>query len=519
MVTCLNNKFLRFDLFCLLLVIVMDDLIIAQNKSGKVQYEKYCLSCHGISGKGDGEFSYLLYPKPRDLTSGLFKIRSTKAGNPPTDNDLVTTIREGMPGTAMPSFNFLDPDKLKDIVSYVKDLGNINNSHSVPIQIPDEISKTNELLKLGKSIYTEIGCNKCHGETGKGDGPSSNALVDSRGYPTIPRDFTSGVYLGGGQTQDLYLRFVGGMDGTPMPAYGNIAELLGKPIEDGNKLAWSLVHYVKSLETGISEKAINTPEDGKITALAVSKRTKSDKLLDASSSVWNKADSYSIPISRLWQSDNVNYQVVEVQAVYNSKYIAIKLEWEDLTSDASLYRVQDFQDAAAIQFSIDGTMDFHGMGSKDHPTDIWFWKSEWQMQKNADTDTDIELAYSNRVTDSDVESYPDEFDDTAFLGGRDAGNINSKSERSTSVENVTAAGPQTVMPHPQESQNVRGRGIWDGSKWRVVFLRKMSPESDQEVKFKKGGTVPVGFAVWNGSENDRNGQKMVSTWYKLELKD
>jgi len=497
----------------------MDDLIIAQNKSGKVQYEKYCLSCHGISGKGDGEFSYLLYPKPRDLTSGLFKIRSTKAGNPPTDNDLVTTIREGMPGTAMPSFNFLDPDKLKDIVSYVKDLGNINNSHSVPIQIPDEISKTNELLKLGKSIYTEIGCNKCHGETGKGDGPSSNALVDSRGYPTIPRDFTSGVYLGGGQTQDLYLRFVGGMDGTPMPAYGNIAELLGKPIEDGNKLAWSLVHYVKSLETGISEKAINTPEDGKITALAVSKRTKSDKLLDASSSVWNKADSYSIPISRLWQSDNVNYQVVELQAVYNSKYIAIKLEWEDLTSDASLYRVQDFQDAVAIQFSIDGTMDFHGMGSKDHPTDIWFWKSEWQMQKNADTDTDIELAYSNRVSDSDVESYPDEFDDTAFLGGRDAGNINSKSERSTSVENVTAAGPQTVMPHPQESQNVRGRGIWDGSKWRVVFLRKMSPESDQEVRFKKGGAVPVGFAVWNGSENDRNGQKMVSTWYKLELKD
>ena len=454
-----------------------------------------------------------------DLTSGLFKIRSTKAGNPPTDNDLVTTIREGMPGTAMPSFNFLDPDKLKDIVSYVKDLGNINNSHSVPIQIPDEISKTNELLKLGKSIYTEIGCNKCHGETGKGDGPSSNALVDSRGYPTIPRDFTSGVYLGGGQTQDLYLRFVGGMDGTPMPAYGNIAELLGKPIEDGNKLAWSLVHYVKSLETGISEKAINTPEDGKITALAVSKRTKSDKLLDASSSVWNKADSYSIPISRLWQSDNVNYQVVELQAVYNSKYIAIKLEWEDLTSDASLYRVQDFQDAVAIQFSIDGTMDFHGMGSKDHPTDIWFWKSEWQMQKNADTDTDIELAYSNRVSDSDVESYPDEFDDTAFLGGRDAGNINSKSERSTSVENVTAAGPQTVMPHPQESQNVRGRGIWDGSKWRVVFLRKMSPESDQEVRFKKGGAVPVGFAVWNGSENDRNGQKMVSTWYKLELKD
>ncbi len=512
-----HTKKLTLIWFALFVIIICS--VFAQNTTGKQNYNKYCLSCHGLEGKGDGKLSYLLYPKPRDLTSGLFKIRSTKAGNPPTDTDLLTTIERGMPGTAMPSFNFLDPDELKDIVSYIKDLGNINNSHSVPIQIPDEISKTNELLKLGKSIYTEIGCNKCHGETGKGDGPSSNALVDSRGYPTIPRDFTSGVYLGGGQTQDLYLRFVGGMDGTPMPAYGNLSELLGKPKEDEKKLAWSLVHYVKSLETGISEEAIKTPEDGKITALAVSKRTKSDKLLDASSSVWNKADSYSIPISRLWQSDNVNYQVVEVQAVYNSKYIAIKLEWEDLTSDASLYRVQDFQDAAAIQFSIDGTMDFHGMGSKDHPTDIWFWKSEWQMQKNADTDTDIELAYSNRVTDSDVESYPDEFDDTAFLGGRDAGNINSKQERISSVENVSAVGPETVTTNPEKAQNVNGSGIWDGKKWRVVFIREMKPGSDKEVKFKEGGIVPVGFAVWNGSENDRNGQKMVSTWYQLELND
>ena len=510
---------IKFILSWIILIVVIVCTLSAQNATGEKSYKKYCLSCHGLDGKGDGELSYLLYPKPRDLTSGLFKIRSTPAGNPPTDTDLFTTIERGMPGTAMPSFNFLNPDELKDIVGYVKDLGNINNSNSVPIEIPDEISKTDESLKLGKSIYTEIGCNKCHGEKGTGDGPSSNVLVDSWGYPIIPRDFTSGVYLGGGQAQDLYLRFAGGMDGTPMPAYGNLAELLGKPKEDENKLAWSLVHYVKSLETGISTETIQSPKDGKITALAVSKRTKSNKLLDASSRFWEKADSYSIPISRLWQSDNVNYQVVEVQAVYNSKYIAIKLEWEDLTSDTSLYRVQDFQDAAAIQFSIDGTMDFHGMGSRDHPTDIWFWKSEWQMQKNSDTDTDIELAYSNRVTDSDVESYPNEFNDTAFLGGRDAGNINSKQKRSISAENVMASGPETVTPFKENSQKVVGEGFWDGNKWQIVLVRELSPESKQQVKFKKGGMVPVGFAIWNGSENDRNGQKMVSTWYKLELKE
>jgi DMSO reductase family type II enzyme heme b subunit len=80
------------------------------------------------------------------------------------------------------------------------------------------------------------------------------------------------------------------------------------------------------------------------------------------------------------------------------------------------------------------------------------------------------------------------------------------------VENVSAKGPSTVASNPEKSQNVNGRGIWDGKKWRVVFVRKMKPESSQEVKFKKDSIIPVGFAVWNGSENDRNGQKMVSTW-------
>jgi len=515
----INKHSIKFFLNWTTLIVAIVCSLSAQNTTGKQNYNKYCLSCHGLEGKGDGELSYLLYPKPRDLTSGLFKIRSTPAGNPPTDSDLITTIRKGMPGTAMPSFNFLNPDELKDIVSYVKDLGNINNSNAAQIPIPDEISKTDELLKLGKSIYTEIGCNKCHGEIGTGDGLSSNALVDSRGYPIIPRDFTSGVYLGGGQVEDLYLRFVGGMDGTPMPAYGNLAELLGKPKSDENKLAWSLVYYVKSLETGISSETIQSPEDGKITALAVNKRTKSEKLLDASSRFWEKTDSYSIPISRLWQSDNVNYQMVEVQAVYNSKYIAIKLEWEDLTSEESLYRVQDFQDGAAIQFSIDGTKGFHGMGSEDHPTDIWFWKAEWQIRVVEKTDSDIVLAYANRISDSDVETYPALMNDMAYISGRDAGNINSESGKTSPVENVTAVGPQTVTSFHENNQQVLGKGTWDGQKWRVVFVRGRKSDSEQKVNFKKGDRIPVGFAIWNGSERDRNGQKMVSTWYDLELKD
>ena len=515
----LNKKLIKSNLFWFAIIILMSNLILPENQSGKVLYGKYCLSCHGVEGKGDGELSYLLYPKPRDFTSGLFKIKSTEPGKPPTDNDLISSIKKGMPGTGMPSFYFLNSDNLEDVVNYITDLADIENSNTVQIEIPDLIPETNELLRLGKSVYTEIGCNKCHGETGRGDGPSAHVLIDSWDFPIIPRDFTTGVYLGGGTPQDLYLRFVAGMDGTPMPSYGNLSELLRKPKEDENKLAWSLVHYVKSLETDLLGDSINVPKNGIINAKSISKSIKSDNLLDASSIFWEEAPSYSIPTSRLWQSENINYQMLEVQAVYNSKYIAIKLEWDDITPNQSLYRIQDFQDAAAIQFSIDGTMDFHGMGSKEHPTDIWFWKSEWQMQKNKNTQSDIEFTYSNRVSDSNVEHYPDELNETAFLVGKNVKNINSKENRDLSVENVTAAGPSTITTDINKLQRIQGKGIWNDKKWRVIFIREISAVSNQEINFNKNDIVPIGFAVWDGSENDRNGQKMVSSWYKLKLKE
>ena len=487
--------------------------------SGEKLYQEYCASCHGISGNGNGELAYLVYPKPRDFTNGKFKIKSPSPGFPPTDNDIIKTIKNGMPGTAMPSFSFLKDNEIIQLVDIVKEFSTMDNHDVKPINIPKELPSTDDLIALGKSIYTEVGCNMCHGNTGKGDGPSSKKLTDSQGYPIIPKDFTRGIYLGGGENRDLYLRFVGGMDGTPMPSYGNLAEVLGKPKEEENKLAWALVHYVKSLEVKKFDESIKPPVNEKLVANKTKRSTKPEEFIDAAASLWNNAQIYSIPISRLWQSDNVNYQMVNVQAVYNSRYIAIKLEWEDHSQDQGLYRVQDFQDGAAIQFSIDGTKGFHGMGSKDHPTDIWFWKAEWQMRANENTDSDIVLAYADRVSDSDVDTYPTLMNDVSYLSGRDAGNINSEAGKTSSVENVTAVGPQTVTPLSNNEQKVMGNGTWNGKKWQVVFVRQLKSDSKRKVKFEKGGSIPIALAIWNGSEKDRNGQKMVSTWYDLELKD
>jgi len=74
----------------------------AQRESGKKLYLHYCSQCHGEKGDGEGYAAPHLHPKPRNFTSGKFKIRTTPTGALPTHQDLVNIIRHGMPYTSMP---------------------------------------------------------------------------------------------------------------------------------------------------------------------------------------------------------------------------------------------------------------------------------------------------------------------------------------------------------------------------------------------------------------------------------
>ncbi len=83
-------------------------------------YEQQCAACHGLNGDGNGPAAVWVYPKPRNFSAGLFKIKSTPGTALPTDEDLFQSVTRGLPGSSMPSFSYLPESQRRELVQYVK---------------------------------------------------------------------------------------------------------------------------------------------------------------------------------------------------------------------------------------------------------------------------------------------------------------------------------------------------------------------------------------------------------------
>lgn len=208
-------------------------------KWGKVFYEGLCAICHGKNGDGKGRFAGFLNPKPRDFTEGTFKFRTTPSGSLPTDLDLFRTITMGLKGTGMPSWFALPSEDRWALVHYIKTFSEIFDEEEPedPIEFGAQPAATPEILAQGMALYDEAKCWDCHGREGMGDGPSAGQLKDDRGSPILPADFTSGVLRAGTGVKDVFRSLSTGLDGTPMPSYGDVLS---------QEERWALAHYVAS---------------------------------------------------------------------------------------------------------------------------------------------------------------------------------------------------------------------------------------------------------------------------------
>lgn len=263
---------------------------------GREVYITYCQQCHGVTGDGKGPAAEILRPRPRDYRQGDFKFTSTPFGNKPRREDLEQTLRQGISGTAMPSFALLSDDDLNAVIDYVLVL-----THRGELEIAleqeaefvleeegDDEEETKELqneyiadlidnvlkkwenaegatvypltpqprftadnVQRGYEAFLKVGCIKCHGVDGRG-ATEGEIRKDGWGFVTKAADITSGMLHGGDDPIDIYRRIHSGINGTPMPSFAS--SLSANP-----DTLWDLTAYVMYLANARREGRVVDP--------------------------------------------------------------------------------------------------------------------------------------------------------------------------------------------------------------------------------------------------------------------
>ena len=154
---------------------------------------------------------------------------------------------------------------------------------------------------------------------------------------------------------------------------------------------------------------------------------------------------------------------LRVAAAHNGEALFFRLGWQDETRDDSILDTGGFTDGAGILFPVRSDAPLLTMGTTDRAVNAWYWRP------------DLEGPLS-----------------------------------------VTATGLGTTVR--QTTASLAAAASYGDGGWKVVISRPFSARGDQEVALMPGQTTKVGFAVWQGSNQERAGIKAATLeWQPLEI--
>ena len=213
---------------------------------------------------------------------------------------------------------------------------------------------------------------------------------------------------------------------------------------------------------------------------------------------WEKIPPMTLPLSGQvitrpsWPEPSARALVVS--SVHNGTEIAFLLEWQDNTKNDRL-SPGTFRDGLAIGLPLGDAPAFFCMGQLDHYINIWHWKADWQ------SDIDRRAA-------------------KATEGKREGGEVRRFEvipRRASSVEDLVGGGFSTLTTKHTQGR-IQGKATWKDGVWHVVMRRPLaSTDPENEARLEPGRLQTIAFAVWNGENKERNGQKAVAPWYQLSI--
>jgi len=233
-----------------------------------------------------------------------------------------------------------------------------------------------------------------------------------------------------------------------------------------------------------------------------------DPGLDPAASAWSDTRAVQVPLSGqlgTYAAGGGSIATVNVQALHFGEKLYVRVQWADATVDESTTKVEDFSDAVALEFPARSASSVPSicMGQADAGVNIWHWRADSQRGL-----VDPVNVYPGALINLDTKKDP------FFYTARDAGNPFANPELG-SVQTLIAHTFGTLAP--ANAQDVVGEGVRVGDGWAVVFSRSYASADFNQAKFAADARTDMAVAVWNGSEDDRNGRKSVSQFVTLRI--
>jgi mono/diheme cytochrome c family protein len=483
----------------------------AQRESGKTLYLKYCVQCHGEKGDGDGYATQHLLPRPRDFTSGKFKVRTTPSGALPTHQDIINIIRRGMPYTSMPGWPTLADSEVSDLAYYLKTFSPdfaVAESVPKPMELPSGPAATSESIELGKKAYEENGCLKCHGTLGRGDGPSASTLADDLGHPIRAANLTQPWTFRGGPTRDdIFRTMTTGLNGTPMPSFADALT---------PEQRWAITDFITSLSN-------NSVEPG-YTNLVVAKYA-----LDAIDMAKGAANFESAPVARFpivgqimepGRQFNPPTTSVTVQAIYDAESIAVLVKWHDMGADRTgkndpTLPVPPEEEQVTRGTAAGGAAAGGVFGDQE----VVQPPAGAQPPEAADpfADPAAAPAQASEFSDAVAIQIPTQVPTTArkpyFIFGDAQSSVDLWYFDLARPEPLQFTGRGSADIAANDTGDVTGVASYDQGEWSVIFKRPLRASSG--APFTPGQFLPVAFSVWDGFSRDRGNRRGLTAWYSI----
>ena len=485
----------------------------AQRESGKRVYLKYCSQCHGEKGDGEGYATPHLRPRPRDFTTGKFKVRTTPNGALPSHQDLVSIIRRGMPYTSMPAWPNLSDQEVADVAYFITTFSpDFSNPENVPkpVPLPSAPSATRESAELGKKLYEENGCVKCHGTLGRGDGPSAPTLKDDWGDPIRPANLAqSWTFRGGSSREDIFRTMSTGFNGTPMPGFVDAL-----PPEQ----RWAITDFIVSLSGS------NGPG---YTNLVVARNVQDPIDLKKGAASFESARVARFPvIGQIMEPGRAFHPPatsVTVQAIYDAESIAFLVRWHDMSAEKTGKNGLALPVPTEEEEEVRGTGAAAGSGPS---TGSVFGEAEV-----APTPAGAQPAAADPFAEDPAApaGQASEFSDAVAIqipaqvptGAQKPYFIFGDSQFPVDLWFFDLARPDPLQftgkgsgdIAPNDTGDITGVASYDQGEWSVIFKRPLRASSG--ATFAPGQFLPIAFSVWDGTSRERGSRRGLTSWYSV----